>query len=121
MDNEKNTSADSIRVKLNFRVPSRMPTLYAHHMTIQPSENEVLLSFFEVIPPLTLGEPEDQIKALQETGVIAECVARITVAKNTFPDFTQAMQQTLSQMSSEPQGTEEGQNNADNSRNNQQG
>jgi len=116
MNDEKNEQVDSpesTQVRLNFRIPSRMPTLYAHHMIVQPGEHEVTISFFEVIPPLVLGGPKEQMKLLQETGIMAECVARITVAKSRYPAFAEAMQQVLSQVTSEQDNTEKEQANAD--------
>ena len=107
MGDEKDTAVNSVPVKVNFRITGRMPTLYAHHMVVQPGEHEVTISFFEVVPPLITDNSEDQIKLLQEVGIVAECVARITVAKSRFPGFAQVMQQILSQMLSEQQDTEE--------------
>lgn len=99
MANEKPTAGEEIQVKLNLRIPPRMPSVYAHHMFIQPGENEIILSFFEIIPPLVLpGEAEERLKHIQETGVVAECVARITVAIDKLPIFANAMQQFAGQM-----------------------
>ncbi|HMS40247.1 MAG TPA: hypothetical protein PKE69_08480 [Pyrinomonadaceae bacterium] len=82
----------SVTVKINFRIPSRMPSVYAHHMFIQPDESEVVLSFFEIVNPVVPPEKEEQyIKMLQETGIQAECVARVTVANSRFPRFVSAM------------------------------
>ena len=100
---------ESIEIKINFRMRAGMPSLYAHHLFVQQGEHEVILSFFEVMPPLNTSE--DQIKYLQETGLTADCIARITVAKGRFAEFAQAMQQIASQLSPQPQ---EEQLNADN-------
>jgi hypothetical protein len=79
-----------IRANLVFSVPEHMSGRYAHQMVVQTMESEVILSFFEVIPPLLLGTPEQQ-KELIEHGIKAECVARIIVPKNRLPDFVKAM------------------------------
>lgn len=103
---------------MNFRIPGRMPTLYAHHMLVQPGEEEVVLSFFEVIPPLVYGDnAEEQIREIEEGGVIADCVARITIAKKRYRSFVEAMQQILEPISSEQ---EAGETSADTGRDNQQ-
>lgn len=77
--------------------------MYAHHMSIQQGENEVLLSFFEVVPPVvppgtTEQEAEERLKNLQEIGIIAECVAKVTIAKDAFPRFANAMGQVAKQI-----------------------
>ncbi len=94
MDNDKDIM-ESAKVKLNFRIPSRMPSLYAHHLFVQPFEEEVVLSFFEVVPPLILPDTEDQMKILQEQGIPADCIARITIAKNRYQSFVEAMNRVL--------------------------
>lgn len=93
MPDEKEVVPDDIQIKLNFRVPSRMPSVYAHHMLIQPGENEVVLSFFEIMPPPVLpGQNlEERLKVIQQSGIPAECIARVTVAWATFPGFAKAM------------------------------
>jgi hypothetical protein len=120
MTDEKDTPSpdpESVQVKLNFRILGRMPSVYAHHMFVQPQANEVLLSFFEVVPPPVFDASQDRIKFLQETGVMADCIARITVARDSFPSFVEAMQTALNQLTSE--GQEPTIENADDTRNNQ--
>ena len=113
--------SQDVAIKLNFRIPSRMPSLYAHHMFVQQGENEIVIAYFEVVPPLVPpGATEEQIKSIIEAGIASECVARITVAKNRFPAFVQAMQQALEQITSEQQPLEEDSINADSSGDNQE-
>lgn len=99
MPDEKEAVPDDIQIKLNFRVPSRMPSVYAHHMLIQPGENEVTLSFFEIMPPPVLPgqNVEERLKAVQESGIPAECVARVTIARAAFPGFAKAMYDMVEQ------------------------
>lgn len=83
---------ESVSVKIHFRIPTRMPSLYAHHMFAQQDDAEVILSFFEVISPIILpGDEEQAFEAMKQTGVTAECIARITIAKQRFPAFAKAI------------------------------
>lgn len=66
---ESTQSSESVNIKVNFRI-GRMPSVYAHHMLIQPGEQEVVISFFEVTPPLILSDNEDQLKHLR-SGALA--------------------------------------------------
>lgn len=95
MTDKTEPDIENLQVKLNLRVPNGMASVYAHHMFIQPGENEVVLSFFEIIqPPLLPGqERTDRLKYMQEVGLVAECVARVTVALARFPEFAGAMQE----------------------------
>ena len=96
MADERETVVEEVQaelpVPLTFRIPPRMPSLYAHHMFVQPTGHEIVLSFFEIITPIFPEKmTEDQITALREKGIIAECVARVTIAKDAFPAFVDAM------------------------------
>jgi len=99
MADEKEPTPTEMEVRLNFRIPPRTPSFYAHQMYIQQGQNEVVLSFFEVIPPVMLEPPnEERVKAILEVGLLAECVARVTVAKGSFPAFAKAMQTVANQL-----------------------
>jgi len=88
-------STDSIsdeemdQVPLNFVIPTGMTSRYAHHMIVQATDFEVTISFFELKAPPALGGVEIQREALKQ-GVIAECVARVTIARARYSDFIRA-------------------------------
>ncbi len=88
---------ETINVLLRFRVNTNLPGRYVHHLLIQPGENEMILSFFEVVPPLLIGSEEERRLTLRE-GIRAECVARIIVAKARYPAFVEAMQSVLQEV-----------------------
>ncbi len=121
MPDDQEPPPDSVTVKLSFRVPQRMPAVYAHHMMIQPGEQEVLLSFFEVIPPPAFAQDEEQVKKLQEIGVVAECVARIIIARDRFPSFARAMQDILKAVETQSNEEKTVQEDANDKRNNPEG
>ncbi len=81
------------KVKIHFRIPSRMPTVYATHLFVQETSDEVVASFFELVHPI-LNKEDDNVAILKEAGVVAECVARITIAKHKFPSFAQTFADT---------------------------
>ncbi len=87
-------SAEELRVKLLFRVPDGMSGRYAHEMTVQPLEHEIILSFFEIISPLMIGTPEEQKETVSQ-GVRADCVARVIIARPRYPSFVKAMADIL--------------------------
>jgi hypothetical protein len=66
---------------------------YANQVLVQNAQHECHVSFFEVRPPVLLGEPDEvreQTKNLKS--VRAECVARIIVAKDFIPEIIKALQ-----------------------------
>ncbi len=122
MSKEAGGFPENVQVKVNFRIGGRMPSVYAHHMLVQPGEDEVILSFYELILPPFAGQPsEEQLKAIEEGGLIADCVARVTIAKNKFPGFATAMQQIVDFLASERKESGQGTADADNSGSNQEG
>jgi hypothetical protein len=64
---------------------------------VQAGEEEVTLSFFEIVPPLVIAETKEQMEILREQGISADCIARITIAKNRFPSFVEAIKENASE------------------------
>ena len=121
MPDDKEPSSEPVEVKLTFRVHPRMPAVYAHHIIVQPGEQEVLLSFFEVIPPPIINQDEETLKKLLEAGVVADCVARVIVAKGRFPGFVRALQDILKLDGSPEVSAEEARADAIDTRDNPEG
>lgn len=101
---QENSDPNTMRVPIIFRVPQRMPTLYAHHMTVQKTEDEYILSFYEVVPPIVAPEDKETQELLRVKGIDAQCVARITVSKGRYPEFARLMSSMV-----EPNPSEVGQ------------
>ena len=99
MADETQNTVETYAVKVNFRIPARMPSVYAHSMTLQVAENEAILNFYEVMPPLLIGEQQAEMLAdLQETGLNAECVARVTIAKANLPKFADMINEFVAKL-----------------------
>ncbi len=86
------------RVPIKWHIPVGLGSRYAHHMLVQASDFEVTISFFELKPPVILGDisREEQQRILKE-GVLAECVARVTVARERYPEFLKAFMGVMKQ------------------------
>ena len=80
-----------------YEVPDDLGAQYATNLVIQHSNHEFVLSFFEIIPPVILGSPEERVAQLKDvTAVRARCLARIVVAAGRMQGFVEAMQENLS-------------------------
>lgn len=75
-----------INLPIRLNMSDVLPSVYAHHVAIQTSADEVVLSFFEVFMPFNISGHEE-FEALQKAGVPAECVARVTISKKRFVEF----------------------------------
>jgi hypothetical protein len=92
-------SESSDQVTINYNFPVEMPSVFATNLVIQPGEFEVIVSFFELQPPLlTSGDQGENIEILKKIGIRADCVSRITIAKERFEGFANAMKKVAADM-----------------------
>jgi hypothetical protein len=84
------TNGKDVEIRHDF---ADVETAFANHFTVQLSAHgEVLLSFFEIVPPLILGDAEERqrkIEAVKE--VTARCVARIALSGERFQEVAATM------------------------------
>lgn len=97
MSEENIQDDDNEQISMRFQVPSKMPSVLAQHLFVQPLGEFVQLSFFEIVtPPMNPNYSEDEnIKRLKETGMVAECVSRINIPASRYESFVKAMQQVV--------------------------
>lgn len=123
MENKENLESAGEQIKINFNVPAKMPSVVAHHMTVSEYDGQTVLMFFEVLPPMIISnDPEDRSKAvdkLKETGVFAECVAKVTIAPHKLPDFARVLNGFAERFQKQMQEIEDqyAKSNKDNSKN----
>lgn len=81
---------------VEWHIPDGIPIRYATNMVVQKLENEYLLSFFEIRPPLILGTPEQiSVKLEGLKSITANCVAQIFIAQNKMPEFVKALNSVI--------------------------
>lgn len=70
-----------------------MPSVYATNIVLQQMEHEVLVSFYEIQPPILFGGENEakSLEILKKTGLRADCVAKVIIAKQRFGDFAEVM------------------------------
>jgi hypothetical protein len=85
-----------IGVRLDWHVPEDIITRYANNLVVQHHEHEFILYFFEFLPPLIFGSPEEQLAQLKTiNSVRANCVARIVVDADDLEGFIGVLQDNL--------------------------
>lgn len=80
---------------------------YATNMIVQRTENEFIISFFEIKPPVFLGSPEEiaeQAKGIKS--VRANCVAQIIVASGKMSSFIEALDRNFKRSQTENDNAE---------------
>ena len=85
-----------VELPIEWNVPDDLVARYATNMVVQKTENEYIISFFEINQPIILAEPEkieEYLKGLKS--IRANCVARIIVAADKMPSFVSALDTNL--------------------------
>jgi hypothetical protein len=97
MSSENNTSngdeIEVIKLPLRYVDAEGLQTRYTNTMIVQHTPDEFVLQFFEVIPPILFGPPEEveRLRASLEY-VEAKCVARLIISPERIPSIIQALQ-----------------------------
>ncbi len=76
-------------VPVEWYVPENVLSGYATNMTLQRTEHEFILSFYEQRIPIVF-DSQAQIDHVRAT-----CFARVTIAAARFPGFMDVLQQAL--------------------------
>jgi hypothetical protein len=77
---------------IEWFVPDNIVSKYATNITIQRTENEFIISFFEIVPPLFVGSPEYIKENLEKLeNIRANCIARIIVSERRMAAFSKTM------------------------------
>src|SRR5205085_5546312 len=78
------------QIPIEWHYPEQTVSRYATNLIIQKAEHEYILSFFELLPPVILGETDIKLESIP-----AECVGRIIVSEGKFPEFVAVLQTHL--------------------------
>jgi hypothetical protein len=90
------SDVNQVLIPIEWYVPDDLVAKYATNMVVQKSKDEYFISFFEIKPPMFLGEPKEIIEKVKElNSVRATCVAQIIVSSGRMPDFVKALEKNL--------------------------
>ncbi len=90
-----------IGIPINYRVLPRTPSYYSNRALFYRGElGEVVMTFFEVIPPNVSENSEEALESLRNLGVNAESQVRIILPKELFLVFAQSVTQLAANLMS---------------------
>jgi hypothetical protein len=92
-----NPSGGRIRIPIEWYFPDDLAGVPASHALLQHDDDEYHISFFEIPPPIVLGNSKqraDQLKAIDK--VRATCRARIVMSEQHFKAFAEAVAKQVS-------------------------
>lgn len=77
---------------IEWYIPEDLPTRHITNMTLQHTEHEFILSFYEQRIPILTGSPDqvrDRIMDLKS--IRATCVARLVIANGRFEEIAEVI------------------------------
>ncbi len=93
----------AIPMRLDHHFPDSLATRYASEVSVQVTRGGCFISFFDVIPPVLTGTPEENRTRLEQMQSIrAECVARVFVPAYKLAEIVNLFQNAASQSASLP-------------------
>ncbi len=81
---------NNVELPINWQF-GNVKTNYATNLLMQFNDSEVYLSFFEIVPPLLLGENG----RIGINSLHAECVARIVLPVSRLKSFMEVMEEAV--------------------------
>jgi len=82
----------AITLPIDWVVDDNTPSGYGTNLIVQHTENEFILSFFELKPPVLFGDPAEKQRQAERLGSLkARCVAQITIHASRMPQFVEAI------------------------------
>jgi hypothetical protein len=86
---------ETVRLLIDWSVPDDLPTHYVTNLVSQHTKHEFFITFFEIIPPLTLGRTAEEVESMES--VRARALTRISVSPERLQGFINALQENLEQ------------------------
>lgn len=96
---EEGAVLPEVTLPLKYIRDPKVPSLFANHLVIQYDGEEFHLGFFEMKPPLVVGNPEEAKQQLEQIEhAEAHCVANIVVSKGRMKRFAEAISRNVTRV-----------------------
>jgi len=94
---ELKTYSVAKKVRIVHKYPEDLKSNFVSNIIIQHESDHFILAFFEIWPPVILGETDEEkriaIESLEQ--IEAKCVARLVVSPTKMREFARAIQENL--------------------------
>jgi hypothetical protein len=90
------SSSDIVAVPIRHEIPDDLPSHFCNHFVVQHDDSVFRLMFFEMQPPLLIGDEEARRAEVGKlVHVTARCVARIIVPADLMPSVLTALSSNI--------------------------
>jgi len=87
---------DRVAIPVKYVVPDEIVTQYVTDMVVQHSDQEFLISFWEIQRPVLLGSEEERKAQIQMIKFLENrCIARFAITPERMQKFLDAMKENL--------------------------
>ena len=86
---DKNSYAVDRQVRVVREFPPDLTSHFVQHFVVQFREDHFVLSFFEIWPPIIVGETEEEVvRQLSDLAAVpAKCVARLVITPSKMEEL----------------------------------
>lgn len=88
-DEEEMERAFEVSKPLKWEIPEDLLILWVNNFVVQHTQNEFILTFFQVTPPILIKPTPEQIEAVES--VPAQAVARIALTPRAMAGLLEVM------------------------------
>jgi hypothetical protein len=84
------------KIPLEHLIPEDLELKFVNNITVQQTDHEFLVGFYQVRPPLILGTLEERRAKAEQIGPVrAKCVAYIAMPPGRLKEFIAVLQDNL--------------------------
>lgn len=96
MDEKDQKDQERVEVPIKYVIPDEIVTQYVTDMVIQHTDQEFLISFWEIQRPMLLGTEEERKAQIQMIEFVENrCVARFVITPDRMQRFLDAMKENV--------------------------
>jgi len=93
---EKMSEEPTVRLPILYIGAEDVPVLLGNNFVIQHVGNEFILTVGQMTPPITLGDPDQQVEQLKKLSYVSvRVVARIGFTRQRMVELIQILQENL--------------------------
>src|SRR5437764_532554 len=93
---KKEDTKGSVHFAIQFDEGEDIALIAVTNMTVQPSQHETIISFYQAKPPLLLGTPEQKAEMAKSIlSVKAKCIGKFAISTSRLREFSDVLKSAV--------------------------